>query len=156
MPSTNRSVRAEKPLRLMLVPIWLPSAAPIVMPGMLRTAEPSEVAPCDCMIALLITTTDCGMSRTSVAPSRLRLVGGGAKSSLGREPVTVTGVMVAAGAGALGSTGLVALAGSGGGVAAGCRGGGCWAIATGATSRPIMAVFIGTRRFIIALGVHCE
>src|SRR5581483_1842562 len=88
------SVRAEKPLRLMLLPIWLPSAAPMVMPGRLRTAEVSEVAPWLCIRALLITTIDCGMSCGS-PPTRCSDDEGGVKSSLGREPVTVTGAMVA-------------------------------------------------------------
>jgi hypothetical protein len=59
--------------------------------------------------------------------------------------VTVIGVMVAVGAGIC--PGLLSPAGSGGdgaGVA-----GACWATAAGATSSPTMAVFKGTRRFII-------
>src|SRR4029079_18163571 len=91
------SVRAEKPLRLMLLPIVPPSAAPIVRPGVLRMALWNEVAPCDCISALSMMTIDCGMSRIS-PPNRLIDAGGGRKSSLGREPVTVTGVMVVAGA----------------------------------------------------------
>src|SRR6187401_3376452 len=106
------SVRAEKPLRLMLLPIVPPSAAPIVRPGVLRMALWNEVAPCDCISALSMITIDWGMSRTSVAPRRLIETGGGAKSSLGREPVTVTGVMVAAGAGAVALPGVVWFVGS--------------------------------------------
>src|SRR5579883_326966 len=148
------SVRAEKPLRLMLLPIWLPSAAPMVMPGMLRTAEVSEVAPCDCISALFTITTDCGTSCTS-PPTRLRLGAGGAKSSLGREPVTVIGVMVAVGV-VLESAGLVGFGWSGGGGDDGC-GVVCWAIATGApTRRPTMAVLTGTRRDTVSPQRSCE
>src|SRR3954468_7001855 len=90
------SVRAENPLRLMLLPIVPPSAAPRVRPGVLRMALWNEVAPCDCINALLMMTTDWGMSRIS-PPNRLIDAGGGAKSSLGRALVTVTGVIVVAG-----------------------------------------------------------
>jgi hypothetical protein len=78
--------------------------------------------------------------------------GGGAKSSLGRAPVTVIGAMVAVGA-VLGSAGLVAFGGSvGGGLAEGWDGVVCWAIATGApTNRPTMAVLTGTRRDTVSL-----
>src|SRR5437762_14156200 len=89
------SVRAEKPLRLMLLPIWLPSAAPMVTPGTLRTALVSDLAPWLCISALLMTMTDCGTSIRS-GPTRCSDgAAGGAKSSLGREPVTVTGCIVA-------------------------------------------------------------
>src|SRR5207248_972481 len=139
------SVRAEKPLRLKLLPIWPPSAAPMVTPGTLRMALLSEVAPCDCISALLMTTTDCGTSIRSGAPSRLIEVLVTWKSSLGREPVTVTGCMVAAAA--LGSAGLFSpggVAGRGGALWSG----GCCATTAGATSRPTKAVFTGTRRDI--------
>src|SRR5262245_47116357 len=90
---------------------------------------------------------DCGMSRTS-PPTRGIDTGGGRKSSLGRLPVTVTGLMVAAGAGPVAGVGRVD--GSGGGAAGGVWASDCWAIAaTGATRSPTMAVFTGTRRFII-------
>src|SRR5580698_7194114 len=116
----------------MLLPIVPPSAAPSVTPGILRTALCSDVAPCDCINALLMIVIDCGMSCGS-PPRRSRLAGGGWKSSLGRVPVTVIGVIVAVGA-ALGSAGLVAFGGSdGGGVGDGC-GVACWAIAMGAPS----------------------
>src|SRR5262245_60736814 len=113
------SVRAEKPLRLMLLPIVPPSAAPMVRPGTLRTALANEVAACDCISALLTMTTDCGMSRTS-PPARLIETVGVRKSSLGRAPVTVTGAMVAAGV--LGSSGLVEGLGGGLGSDGGCAG----------------------------------
>src|SRR6266851_9547634 len=103
------SVRAEKPLMLKLLPIWPPSAAPMVTPGTLRIALLSEVAPCDCISALLMTTTDCGTSIRSAAPSRLIDVLVVWKSSLGLEPVTVTGCIVAGAA--VGSAGLFSVGG---------------------------------------------
>ena len=56
------SVRAVKPFRLMLLPIWPPSAPPSVTPGTLRSASDSEFAPWLCSSALLSTVTDCGTS----------------------------------------------------------------------------------------------
>src|SRR5882762_9175362 len=145
------SVRAEKPLRLMLLPIWPPSAAPMVTPGMLRTALVSEVAPWLCINALLMTMTDCGTSIRS-GPTRCSDgAAGGAKSSLGRDPVTVTVCMVAGAA--LGAAGLLSVGGCGGGSGlggvAGCCGA-CCAKAAGATRKPTNAVFTGRRRFTIA------
>src|ERR1700738_778842 len=112
---------------LKLLPIVPPSAAPIVMPGTLRMALCNEVAPCDSMSALLMTTTDWGTSIRSAAPRRLIEVFVVWKSSLGREPVTVTGCIVAGAA--VGSTGLFSV---GGGVGSGgCAfwSGDCWAMA---------------------------
>src|SRR5216683_153228 len=140
------SVRAEKPLMLKLLPIVAPSAAPIVMPGTLRMALCKEVAPCDSISALLMTTTDCGTSMRSPAPRRLIEVLVVWKSSLGREPVTVT-VCIVAGA-ALGSAGLFSVGGGVGSGAWAFWSGGCWAIAPGAKSKPTKAVFTGTRRAI--------
>ena len=131
---------------LKLLPIVPPSAAPIVMPGTLRMALCSEVAPCDSISALLMTITDCGTSIRSAAPRRLIEVLVTWKSSLGREPVTVTGCIVAGAA--LGSAGLFSL---GDGVGSGgwaFWSGACWAIAPGAKSKPTKAVFTGTRRAI--------
>src|SRR5712675_421164 len=54
---------------LKLLPIVPPSAAPIVTPGTLRIALCNEVAPCESMSALLMTTTDCGTSIRSAAAS---------------------------------------------------------------------------------------
>src|SRR5260370_12821675 len=146
MPSRKRWVLAEKPLMLKLLPIVPPSAAPIVMPGTLRMALGSEVAPCDSISALLMTTTDCGTSMRAAAPRRLIDVLVVWKSSLGRLPVTVTGCMVAGAA--LGSAGLFSV---GGGVGSGgwvFWSGDCWATAPGAKSKPTRAVFTGTRRAI--------
>ena len=98
-------MRAEKPLRLMLLPMVPPSAAPIVTPGTLRSAFSIDVAPCDCISALLMTTTVCGTSISSAAPRRLSEPRVTWKSSLGRPPVTVTGCIVAGAA--VGSAGLV-------------------------------------------------
>ena len=82
-------------------------------------------------------TTDCGTSIRLAAPMRLidpRLV---RKSSLGREPVTVTGCMVAGAP--VGSAGLFSV-GGGAGVGSGAWAGGCWAIAApGAISMPATA-----------------
>ena len=100
------SVRAEKPSILMLVPMVPPSAAPTVTPGTLRTAASSVVAACEFIRALLMTTTVCGTSISLSAPSWNSDGLVVWKSSLGREPVTVTGCMVA-GAAALGSAGWV-------------------------------------------------
>jgi hypothetical protein len=140
------SVRAEKPLMLMLLPIVPPSAAPIVMPGTLRMADWNEVAPWLCISALLMMVIDCGMSIT-LPPTRWIETGGGAKSSLGRVPVTVTVLSVAGapegGAGwASGGVGL----GSGAGPAGG-GGAGCCAKAAGAMANPARTVFTGNRRF---------
>src|ERR1700722_5364005 len=129
-----------------LLPMVPPSAAPIVMPGTLRMARCNEVEPCDSISALLMTTTDCGTSIRSEAPRRLIETLLVWKSSLGREPVTVTGCMVAGAA--LGSAGLFSV---GGGVGSGAWefwSGGCCAIAPGAKSNPTKAVFTGTRRAI--------
>ena len=60
-------MRALKPRRLKLLPIDPPSAAPIVIPGTLRKASARLVAPCACISVLLITVTDCGMSRSGVS-----------------------------------------------------------------------------------------
>src|ERR1700730_9524924 len=99
----------------MLVPTWLPSAAPIVMPGKRDTAEVSDVEPCDCISDLVITVTDWGVSRRS--PTRSSEEFGFTKSSLGRLPVTVTVCMVAGAP--LGVAGLFSVVGgvfgSGGG-----------------------------------------
>jgi hypothetical protein len=108
------SVRAEKPLRLMLLPIVPPSAEPMVTPGTLRTAWSSVVAACEFISARLMTITVCGTSIRFSAPMRKidpRVVW---KSSLGREPVTVTGCMVAGAA--VGAAGFWS---GGGGVGAG-------------------------------------
>src|SRR5258705_12896972 len=118
----------------------------MVMSVTLRMALLSEVAPCDCISALLMTTTDCGTSIRSAAPSRLIEVLVTWKSSLGREPVTVTGCIVAGAA--LGSAGLFSVggvAGSGGGAV---WAGACCAAAAGAISRPTKAVLTGIRRDI--------
>src|SRR5258708_9660406 len=109
---------------LKLLPIVAPSAAPIVMPGTLRMALCKEVAPCDSMSALLMTTTDWGTSIRSAAPRRLIEVLVVWKSSLGREPVTVTGCIVAGAA--VGTAGLFSVGGAVGSgawsfCAAGCR-----------------------------------
>src|SRR5476651_1423278 len=85
----------------MLLPIWPPSAAPTVTPGTREMAEVSDVEPCDCISALVMTVTDCGVSRRS--PTRSSAEAGLAKSSLGRVPVTVTGTM---GTGGLGLVGI--------------------------------------------------
>jgi hypothetical protein len=141
------SVRAEKPSMLKLLPIVPPSAAPMVTPGTLRIALCSEVAPCDCISALLMTITDCGTSIRLSAPSRLIEVRLTWKSSLGRAPVTVTVCMVTGAA--LGSAGLFSVGG-----VAGSRGDGavwsvgCWATAAGATRKPTKAVFTGPVRAI--------
>src|SRR5437879_5884915 len=132
----------------MLLPIWPPSAAPMVTPGTLRTALVSEVAPWLCISALLMTITDCGTSIRS-GPTRCSDgATGGAKSSLGRVPVTVTGCIVAGAP--LGCAGVLSFGGCGlgsglGGSAGG--GGACCAKAAGATRRPTNAVLTGRRRF---------
>src|SRR5438105_3446345 len=100
----------------MLLPIWPPSAAPMVTPGMLRTALVSDVAPWLCISALLMMMIDCGMSIGSL-PTRCSDGGGGAKSWLGREPVTVTGCIVAGAP--LGLPGLLSAGGWGGGLGLG-------------------------------------
>ncbi len=134
------SVRAEKPLRLMLVPIVPPSAEPMVTPGTLRSAFSIVVAPCDCISARLMTTTVCGTSISSVAPRRLSDPRVTWKSSLGRPPVTVTGCIVTGDA--VGSPGLAC---PGGGVGAGpwaFWSGACWATAAaGAMRIPKTAVW---------------
>ena len=85
-----------------------------------------------------MTITDCGTSIRVSAPMRKidpRVVW---KSSLGREPVTVTGCMVA---GAV--VGAAGVWSGGGGVGAGpwaFWSGGCCATAPEANSRPAMAV----------------
>src|SRR5689334_7169511 len=108
----------------MLLPIVPPSAAPSVTPGTLRTALCSDVTPCDCINGLLMITIDCGMSCTS-SPSRLRLGAGGAKSPLGRAPVTLIGAMVAVGR-APGVAGCAVFGWSGGvGLGVGCGGVAC-------------------------------
>ena len=140
------SVRAEKPFRLMLVPMVPPSAEPMVTPGTLRSAFSIVVAPCDCISARLITTTVCGTSISSAAPMRLIEPRVTWKSSLGRLPVTVT-VCIVAGA-AVGSAGLFSVGGGVGSGAWAFWSGGCWAIAPGAKSKPTKAVFAGTLRTI--------
>src|SRR4030088_1498992 len=129
---------------LKLLPIVPPSAAPIVTPGTLRIALCNEVAPCESMSALLMTTTDCGTSIRSAAP--IRLIEGLVvwKSWRGGEPVTVTGCIVAGAA--LGSAGLFSVGGGVGSGAWAFWSGGCWAIPPGAKSKPTKAVFTGTRR----------
>src|SRR4029453_5127782 len=132
------SVRAAKPLRLMLWPMVPPSAEAIVAPGRLRTAWSSVVAACEFISARLMTITVCGTSIRFSAPMRKidpRVVW---KSSLGREPVTVTGCMVAGAV--VGPEGFWS---GGGGVGAGpwaFWSGACCAIAPEANSRPAMAV----------------
>src|SRR5690349_4672994 len=85
------SVRAEKPRRLMLLPIWPPSAAPIVMPGTLRSASENEFAACDCSTALGMTVTACGISRSAVGTFAPTLDLSGWKSvALSVCPVTLT------------------------------------------------------------------
>ncbi len=140
------SVRAEKPFRLMLLPIVPPSAEPMVTPGTLRSASVNCVAPCDCMRALSMTTTVCGTSIRFPAPSRLIDPLVTRKSSLGRDPVTVTGCIVAGAA--LGSAGLFSVGGGVGSGACAVWSGVSWAIAAGATRRPTKAVFTGIRRVI--------
>ena len=130
-------MRAEKPLMLMLLPMLPPSAAPIVTPGTLRTAELSDVTPWDCISALLMTTTDCGTSIRLGAARRLMVVVVTRKSSLGREPVTVTGCIVAGASD--GAAGVFSVAG-GGALGSGAWAGCCWATATpGVRSIPATA-----------------
>src|SRR5882757_7017444 len=131
---------------LKLLPMVPPSAAPIVIPGTLRMALCNEVAPCDSISALLMTTIDCGTSIRSAAPRRLIEVLVVWKSSLGLEPVTVTGCIVAGAA--VGSAGLFSLGGGVGFGAWAFWSGDCWAIAPGAKSKPTRAVFTGTQRAI--------
>src|SRR5581483_2324090 len=107
--------------------------------GRLRTAEVSEVAPWLCIRALLITTIDCGMSCGS-PPTRCSDDEGGVKSSLGREPVTVTGAMVAGAP--LGWAGVLWA-----GWPAGCC---ACAAAVGAMARPARTPLTGTRRLLIS------
>ncbi len=96
------SVRAVKPRRLMLLPIWPPSAAPIVMPGTLRNASEKDVAACDCMTALGTTTTACGMSRNAAGTFAPTLDISGWKSPLESAwPVTRTAGNVAPSTGAV-------------------------------------------------------
>src|SRR5215813_1724552 len=137
---------SRKPSMLKLLPIVPPSAAPMVTPGTLRMALCSEVAPCDCISALLITMTDCGTSIRSGAPMRLIDVRLTWKSSLGRAPVTVTGCMVTGAA--LGSAGLFSVGGVAGSLGGAGWSGGCCATAAGATRKPIKAVFTGLVRVI--------
>ena len=89
-------MRAEKPLRLMLLPIVPPSAEPMVTPGTLRTAWSSVVAPCDLHQRPVDDDHRLRHVHQVLRPhadrSTRALVW---KSSLGREPVTVTGCMVA-------------------------------------------------------------
>src|SRR6202158_6024230 len=60
------SVRAEKPRKLMLLPIWPPSAAPMVTPGTLRRASEKEVAAWESSTAFGTTTAAWGISRNAV------------------------------------------------------------------------------------------
>src|SRR5581483_3225227 len=82
------SVRAEKPRRLMLLPICPPSAAPSVMPGTLRSASDNEFAPCASSSARSTCTTVCGISRDSVGILAPTLEGPVAYSPLSGVPIT--------------------------------------------------------------------
>src|ERR1700710_1417318 len=144
-----RSVRAEKPFRLMLLPIVPPSAAPMVRPGTLRSALASEVEPCDCITAWLMIVTDCGTSFRS-AGSRVVWAALPPNEVLSLSPWTVTSRRVCgtcgpegAGAEAAGAPGLVPVAPAGLAVGAGAA---CWAIAPAIEARLRKATTVGFRR----------
>src|ERR1700761_5765038 len=84
------SVRAEKPRRLMLLPIWPPSAAPSVTPGTLRSASENELTACEFSTPCGTTTTACGMSRSAVGTFAPTLDVSGWKSGASAWPVTLT------------------------------------------------------------------
>src|SRR6185369_1891120 len=113
-----------------------PSAPPSVMPGTLRSASASEEAPCVCSSALLITVTDCGMSRRS--PGSLLSEGALMKESRSRVCSILTSgrmaVAVTAGAACAVTTGVAA--------SVAC------AQAAGAENRASRAEAMGVRRFI--------
>src|ERR1700761_4628162 len=90
------SVRAEKPRRLMLLPIVPPSAAAMVMPGTLRSASENELTACDCSTDFGTTTAACGMSRSAVGTLAPTLDLSGWKSLVVSAcPVTLTAGSVA-------------------------------------------------------------
>src|SRR5580658_8063149 len=74
----------------MLLPIWPPSAPPIVIPGALRNAFSKDVTPCDSSRALLMTVTVWGISRSAVGTFAPTLEMSAWKSCLSDCPVTVT------------------------------------------------------------------
>src|ERR1700738_791993 len=85
------SVRAEKPRKLMLLPIWPPSAAPMVTPGTLGRASEKEVAAWEPSTAFGTTTAAWGISRNAVGTLAPTLDFSGWKSvEVSAWPVTRT------------------------------------------------------------------